>query len=147
MKLDPNKLPIKIRQARRARLPAYLLVVGLGVSAIIIGGWLGVASGIFALAILVLVELKRSVNAIHIDSKKITLCTGLFSAHTTTVYYQEITDIKISQNVWERLIDTGTIYVNTPGHGEYELMEKKLPNPHRLRNFIEDLKHGTTLQA
>ena len=142
MKLDPTRLPVTIKQARRARMLSYFLILALAASAIVLGGWLAVVLGALALLILVAIEIKRQINAIIVDRDKVTLSTGLITVHTTSVYYREITDIKISQNPWERMLNYGKIYVNTPGHGEYELVEAKIPSPHELRNFIEALKHG-----
>ncbi len=141
MKLDATKLPIKIRQARKARIFWYLLGIAILAAAYFVSGWLRTGAAALAVLIFIAVEITRIINALVIDDAKVTLSTGFLTTHTTAVYYSEITDIKISQTIWERILDYGKIYINTPGHGEYELVERNIPSPHDVRDFIEQMRH------
>ena len=140
MKLDETKLPVKIRQTRRARIFWYLVIIALLAGAYFASGLLRTCAIALAALILIIAEIARRVNALVIDEARVTLSSGLFNVHTTAVYYSEITDIKISQNVWERILNYGKIYVNTPGHGEYELVERNIPSPHKARDLIEQIR-------
>lgn len=142
MKLDATKLPIKIRQTRRARIFYYLIIIALLAGAYFLGGWPAIALAALAAVLLIVAEISRLVNVIIIEQNKVTLSSGLLNVHTTTVYYSEITDIKITQSIWERLLNYGEIYVNTASHEEYELVEKNMPRPQLLRKFVDDLKHA-----
>ena len=141
MELDETKLPVKIRQVRRARIFWYLIIIALFAGAYFVSGWLRI--GVIALAALMLIifEIIRRVNALIIDDTKVVLSSGLLNVHTTAVYYSEITDIKISQNLWERILNYGKIYVSTSGHSEYELVEYNIPSPHKIRELIEQVRH------
>jgi uncharacterized membrane protein YdbT with pleckstrin-like domain len=141
MRLDTTKLPVIIRQTRRARIFWYLLGIAILAAAYFVSGWLRTGAIALGVLVLIILEITRKVNALIIDDSKVTLSSGLLNVHTTAVYYSEITDIKISQNLWERILNYGKIYINTPGHGEYELVERNLPSPHDIRDFIEQIRH------
>jgi uncharacterized membrane protein YdbT with pleckstrin-like domain len=141
MALDETKLPVKIRQTRRARIFWYLLIIGILAGAYFLSGWPRIGAIALAALILIIVEITRIVNAVIIDDAKLTLSSGLLNVHTITVYYSEITDIKISQNLWERILNYGKIYVNTSGRTEYELVERNIPRPHKVRELIEQIRH------
>lgn len=140
MELDETKLPVKIRQVRRARIFWYLIIIALFAGAYFVSGWLRIGAIALAALMLIIFEIIRRVNALIIDDTKVVLSSGLLSVHTTAVYYSEITDIKISQNLWERILNYGKIYVNTPGHSEYELVERNIPSPHKIRELIEQVR-------
>lgn len=143
MNLDTKKLPTTIGQTRKARLIYYLMILMLLVIAykfkdsVIIG----LPSIALACIMLILIEFARIMNTLNIDKNHVTMRTGMIKTHSTTVYYDRITDIKISQNLIEMMLNYGNIYVNTPGHDEYEIVIGKMPNPHKIREFIEELKH------
>ncbi|MEM4240170.1 MAG: PH domain-containing protein [Candidatus Woesearchaeota archaeon] len=142
MNVEEIKLPLRVRQTRRARILWYLVVIGLFAGAYFLSGWLRIGlAGIGAFVLLIL-ESARRINMITVDEAKVTLRTGFLNVHSTSVYYSEITDINISQNIWERLLDYGKIYVNTPSHGEYRLVERNIPNPHVVRDLIEMIRHA-----
>ena len=142
MKLDATRLPITIRQPRRARILWYFLPLLFVVSSIFIGGWIRIIFISLAVIILIVVEISRLVYVLIIDPNKISLRSGLINIDTASLYYNTITDIKISQNLWERLFRFGKLYVNTPGRSEYEIMHEKTPNPHAVRIFVEKLKNA-----
>ncbi|MBI4450903.1 PH domain-containing protein [Candidatus Woesearchaeota archaeon] len=141
MPIDAGKLPVTIRQCRRARLFRYMIALGCLAAVFFAPQTIGIASATVGVILLLALEFIRTLNAVEIDRQKVTLSVGFFSVHTTTVYYEKVTDIRISQTLWQRLLRYGTIYVNTAGHNEYEIMETRLPNPHALRTLIESLKH------
>lgn len=138
--LDEKKLPIKIRQTRRARIFWYLLVIALFAGAYFASGWIRIIAITLATILLIISEITRTVNTLIIGDSKVTLSSGFLSVHTVSVYYSEITDIKISQTLWERILNYGKIYVNTPGHSDYKLVERDIPSPHKVRDMIEQVR-------
>jgi len=145
MALNESKLPIKIRQARRARIFYYLIAIALAIVAFQLGGIFQLPLIIIASLFLITAEVIRFVNVIVVDRNKIVISSGIFSTHTISVYYDDITDIAVHQNLWERILGIGSISVNTPGHSEYELTEHNLSSPAKIREFIEKLEHSHAL--
>lgn len=150
MHLSLEHIPIRIKAPRRAFLFQYLGILVLIAVTLWVGyrfGWnvLAAVPAILGVIWLVIIEIARFVNTLTVDRNKLVLSSGLLSVHTTTVYYDNITDIKISQNVWERLLRYGKVFVNTPGHGEYEIFIAHMPSPHQLRDFMERLEHAHAL--
>jgi uncharacterized membrane protein YdbT with pleckstrin-like domain len=157
MRLREDRLPITLRQTRRGYLFSYLLafvLIGLGAAGLY-SGTLPVLHPVFywfigggGFAWLLGLEVNRLMNSLRMEKDRVTLQKGILSIEHIVVYYDKLTDVRIYQSLWARIMAYGSIYLNTPGHGEggeYELFLDKIPSPHRVRAFIEELrqkKHG-----
>jgi uncharacterized membrane protein YdbT with pleckstrin-like domain len=149
MRLSEDRLPTGVLQARRGYLFGYLFSLALIVLAAL--GLLqrllpqvpalayGIAGGI-GVVWLAGLEINRLVNRLRIHKDKLELGKGLLSVTHVTLYYAQITDVRIYQSLWQRLLRYGTIYFNTAGDDEYELFLDKVSDPHAVRVFIEQMK-------
>ncbi|MEK6835945.1 MAG: PH domain-containing protein [Nanoarchaeota archaeon] len=148
--LSEEKLPIKIKQTRRAYFFRYIIVIVLIVFAFLgifsnvlfeISKVIYLSTGILGFILLIWLEINLLINSIVIDENKVTSSYGVIKVKKTSVYYHQITDIKITQSLRQRLLNYGAIHINTPGHEGYEIVFDKISNPHAIRDFIEKLEH------
>lgn len=143
--LSEKDLPINFKQTRKAFLFQYFfLVIVLLLPALRIfykiNMLLLLIPSAAALLLLILLELKIFSFRIEIQKNNISLKEGILSQKAHSVYYDDITDIKISQSLIQRFLNYGTIYINTPGGGEYEIYFKRITHPHDIRIFLEKLE-------
>lgn len=91
------------------------------------------------LLLLVLVSTYFSVSLI-ITEQRITLKKGLLSRSTNDLYHTNISNIRISQNLIERILDVGTIEIATAATSGYEITVEGIPDPRKIKNLIEQHK-------
>jgi hypothetical protein len=154
MRLSEDRLPITVRQTRRAYLFSYLAALillalaGTGMLTQRLPGWLPQPVywlvGGAGIAWLLGLEISLLMNSLRIEKDHITLQKGLFSIEHITLYYVKVTDVRIYQSLWARIMRYGSIYLNTAGDDEYECFLDNVPNPHGVRVFLEQLlkRHG-----
>lgn len=90
--------------------------------------------------------LKRT-NIYLITDKRIIIHRGWFSSRLKSVGFQQITDIKIMQPFFDRVIfKIGTLKINTAGMGDYEITLSCVENPYKIKTKIIDLKYSLSEQ-
>ncbi len=77
--------------------------------------------------------------AIHyaITSKKVLVETGLMNKKIISVTYNTITDMHLSQKLWQRIFGMGTVELNTGGDVGYEVTLKDVADPYAIKREIE----------
>jgi membrane protein YdbS with pleckstrin-like domain len=149
MRLSEGRLPITVRQTRRAYLLSYLLALALLVLGVLglltdrLPSWVpqaaSWAAGSIGIVWLIGLEINLQINRLRIEPDHVTLQKGLFSIEHVTVYYAKVTDVRIYQSLWARIMNYGSVFLNTAGNAEYELFLDKVPSPHQIRQFLEHL--------
>jgi uncharacterized membrane protein YdbT with pleckstrin-like domain len=81
----------------------------------------------------------------RIWSRKYTLTTeralyskGIFTEEFKSSSYKYITDIEFHQTFWDKIMNTGTLKVNTAGGDNYEIRYRKIYNPLEIKKIIND---------
>lgn len=64
---------------------------------------------------------------------------GIFSERFRSINYSYITDVGLYQNFWDKIMNTGTVKVNTAGTNEYEIRYRKVSDPYRIQKLINEL--------
>lgn len=73
-----------------------------------------------------------------ITDEKLSLRTGVLSKRVSEVYHSDIRSINFSQNLVERLVNTGTIEVGTAGTSGAEIKVSGLANPEKIKEILEE---------
>lgn len=72
-----------------------------------------------------------------ISDKRVIVKTGLIGQSTVSANYNKITDITVRQGIIGRvLLHTGTIFLDTAGSDEKEVVLEWINNPFEVKNFI-----------
>lgn len=89
--------------------------------------------------LIILVSTYFSVSLI-ITEQRITLKQGLLSRSTNDLYHTNVSNIRISQNLIERILDVGTIEIATAATSGYEITVEGIPDPRNIKTLIEQQK-------
>jgi uncharacterized membrane protein YdbT with pleckstrin-like domain len=64
---------------------------------------------------------------------------GIFSERFRSINYSYITDVGLYQNFWDKVMNTGTVKVDTAGTDEYEIRYRKVSDPYNIQKLINEL--------
>lgn len=115
-----------------------LLILILGLSRIAPSG-LAVLGAILLLAagpVYLVWWLSCRATRLTISDRKITLRRGLLTKDINEVRHDDIRNVRITQNLLQRLLRVGNIGISTAGQAGVEIEVNGLPNPHRVREII-----------
>jgi len=151
-----EKIIYRCRPARRAFIEEYLLVamtiiIALALACYRLMLWLNtsydaarlytVLSGIFflvALILLIRVELKIWSVRYALTTERIMYSAGILSENFKSTIYSKITDIGLKQSFFDRILNTGTILLDTAGEDDIELVFDKVSRPLEIKRMISD---------
>jgi uncharacterized membrane protein YdbT with pleckstrin-like domain len=71
-----------------------------------------------------------------ITNEKVMYSKGIFYERFHSARYNFITDTGLSQNFWDKIVNTGTLYINTAGTDDFEIKFRKVADPSRLRSLL-----------
>jgi membrane protein YdbS with pleckstrin-like domain len=81
-----------------------------------------------------------------VTGEKITLRKGILSKHTNDVYHEDIKNVQVSQSLFQRLFNVGSIAIASAGTGGIEISISGIPSPDKLKQILEtqrrNAKHG-----
>jgi len=77
-----------------------------------------------------------------LTDKRIIALIGFVNKKVISVDYKNITDLNIKQNLFERWLKIGNIYVNTAGSTEKELILKNIQHPEEVVRKINEFKYS-----
>ncbi len=72
---------------------------------------------------------------------------GIFSESFKSSSYNKITDIGFHQTLWDKIVNTGTLTVNTAGTDNFEIRYRKIRNPLEVKKMINDKQTTTVLRS
>ena len=91
--------------------------------------------------------LRRSNNFIF-TNKRLVILRGWLSTRLNSIHYNRITDIKVRQPFFERMIfNTGTFKVSTAGTAVREVILLHIENPHQVKRKLLEIKHDILKKA
>lgn len=83
-------------------------------------------------------EFERKFIRYYITSQQVIERRGVLSQTTESTMYENITDVKMSKAINERLFDVGDIKVNTAGHDGATIRLRGLKDPENYKKVIEN---------
>jgi len=84
-------------------------------------------------------------TSLVITERRITLRQGLLSKDTNDVLIADIRNVKVRQNLLQRIFGVGTIAVSTSGQSDMEIEVHGVRAPERIKAIIDDRR--TALRA
>jgi len=167
LKLDRHmdsdeKLMLSFRPSRKAYIMQYLgimLIFAVGflflyfrhnaaaeaLKTINLGlAWL---SFIFGLILLGRLEYRIWSRTYALTSERILYSRGIFSEKFKSSHYNYITDVMLNQTLWDKMMNTGTVVINTAGSDKYEIKYRKISDPFKIERMINDLTGKATQAA
>jgi uncharacterized membrane protein YdbT with pleckstrin-like domain len=100
---------------------------------------MGYILGIITLAILIKIEYKIWSKRYAITTQRIIVSEGIFSENFRSSVHEKITDIGLKQTLLDKILNTGTIYINTAGSDNVELTLEKISAPLTIKKQISDI--------
>lgn len=83
----------------------------------------------------------RESNAYALSDKRILVHRGWLSTQLTSIDYDKITDIIVSEPFINRLfLDVGDLSINTAGSTGYEVILKNIEKPYEIKKKIDIIK-------
>lgn len=83
-------------------------------------------------------EIKRYFIDYYITTDKVIERRGIFNQTTESTMYENITDVKLSEAINERIFNVGDIKVNTAGHDGATIRLRGLKDPKSYKRTIEN---------
>jgi len=93
---------------------------------------------VFPLGIVLKSEVERRFIKYFVTSQKVIERRGMLSQTTESTMYENITDVKLSKDINERLFDVGDLKVNTAGHDGATIRLRGLKDPEQYKRTIEN---------
>ena len=84
-------------------------------------------------------------TSLVITDRRVTLRQGLLSKDTNDVLIADIRNVKVRQNLLQRIFGVGTVAVSTSGQSDMEIEVHGVPDPARIKAIIDDRR--TALRA
>jgi len=95
-------------------------------------------------------EWKILSNRYAFTNERIFYSNGIFTEDFRSLHYYAITDVSLRQTLWDKIVNTGTLSVNTGGTDYFEINFIKVSDPVELKKKISDLTpkmHGKHMNA
>lgn len=129
--------------SRRSRLNRYILVVILLVFAGT-ANWFSLEAllvplTVLAILILILTEILRRRRRLTVRLNTVTFQTGILGKNIKSLDMEDINHVTVTQNVWQRMWNYGTLYVNMSEDEEGENKFKGLAKPEEVKTIIENI--------
>ena len=84
-------------------------------------------------------------TSLVITERRVTLRQGLLSKDTNDVLIADIRNVKVRQNLLQRIFGVGTVAFSTSGQSDMEIEVHGVPAPARIKAIIDDRR--TALRA
>ncbi|MEI8319555.1 MAG: PH domain-containing protein, partial [Planctomycetia bacterium] len=84
-------------------------------------------------------------TSLVITDRRVTLRRGLLSKDTNDVLIADIRNVKVRQNLLQRIFGVGTVAVSTSGQSDMEIEVHGVRAPERIKAIIDDRR--TALRA
>lgn len=75
-------------------------------------------------------------QSLTITNERLVYCYGLIHRGTSEVRHKDVRNLKVSQNVIERLLSFGDIAVSSAGQDDMEIVMNDIPDPEHVADLI-----------
>lgn len=97
-------------------------------------------SFLIGLGIVIYTFYYRAARSYVLTNQRIFQTVGWLSKHSINAEYDDITDIAVTQDVFERFfLGVGTVAINTAGGDTHELRFERVYDPHGVGNKIREM--------
>ncbi|MGV8142000.1 MAG: PH domain-containing protein [Candidatus Woesearchaeota archaeon] len=102
-----------------------------------------------AISIILLIKAEYKIwsKAYAITSDRIMISEGIFTETFKSCVYSKITDIGLKQSLFDKIMNTGTIGIDTAGSDTTEVRLEKISAPFEVKKKISDLQSAATQQS
>lgn len=80
-------------------------------------------------------------TTLSISNKRTTLRSGILSKHTTEVRHQDIRNLAISQSIFQRMFNVGTIALSSAGQADMEIIVSGIRKPQKTADTIRQYQN------
>jgi len=93
---------------------------------------------IYSIIMLLRIEYRIWSRRYALTDERVLYSRRIFSENFKSATYNRITDIGFYQTFWDKIMNTGTIVVNTAGTDNYEIRYRKIHIPLKIKRIIND---------
>ncbi len=84
----------------------------------------------------------RIANRYVLTESRIMFKRGWLSTEVESIHYDRITDVLVTQSIWDKFIfGVGKLFINTAGGEDYEAKMVNIRDPHEMKKKIYSLKN------
>lgn len=102
-----------------------------------VGGWISFILAVLGWLVLGWWKLMTYSASLTITNKRTIARRGILSRATSEVLHDNIRNVQIQQNLWERIWRIGTISISSAGQAGVEIEMRRVPSPDRVREIID----------
>lgn len=84
--------------------------------------------------------LKSRMTELKVTSKRTILRHGLISKFTSEVQHDDVRNLQIDQNLWERMAGIGDVAISSSGQDDLEILVKGIPRPNQVADVIREMQ-------
>lgn len=127
-----------------------LLVIGTGVYGLMAGHppllenaatlepWLSLALVVVPLVALGVWWITTRFHTLEITDRRSVYRRGLISRQTSEVLHEDIRNLKVDQNLLQRLLGVGDVGLSSAGQDDMEIVIRQVPHPDQLAGLIRE---------
>jgi len=93
---------------------------------------------ICATALFIVLEIIIRSSVLTLERDYVRLRKGIFNIRVVRAHYEDITDIGIDQNIFQRIMNYGEIGINTSGTESVELVMRGVMRPFKVEHLIRN---------
>jgi hypothetical protein len=93
---------------------------------------------IIVIILLMRIEYRIFSRRYALTTERVLYSNGIFREIFKSTTYDDVTDIALYQNLWDKIVNTGTITLNTAGTPGYEIRYRKVRDPIKIKKMIND---------
>lgn len=79
-------------------------------------------------------------TTLTITNKRTTLRYGIIAKSTTEVQHDDIRNLQVDQNAWQRILNVGDLAISSSGQDDLEVYVKAIPNPNEVADQIRAMQ-------
>ena len=98
---------------------------------------------ILSIVLLIRVEYRIWSKRYALTNKRIILSEGIFSEKFRSTVYNKITDLRLNQTMFDKVLNIGTIGIDTAGTDAIEIRFIGVRNPVYIQNKISEMQSAT----
>ncbi len=94
----------------------------------------------FGFAVILGIKIEWSIlsRRYGITSERVMHSKGILYEKFHSAKYGFITDTALDQSFWDKIVNTGTLSINTAGGDDYEISFRKILDPFKVKKMIND---------
>lgn len=145
----PEQHVMTVREAMWRSAPMrFVLLILLLLGSLIGGIWLALEGqgfwawavavvGVVAVVLLLSWKIQTRTRALKITNKRTIYKKGLFDTSSSEVMHDNIRNVRVNQELWERIWNVGTIGISSAGSDGIEIEMRRVPSPGKVREIID----------